>query len=120
MNINAGASEYHEMIEYINKNIPQKDSIVSLPGNVTVYYATKRIPPLPFFQYLSSTFPYTPQYYSDTIESKKIDWVILKNNLSNIENIGIMDISFIESHLNTHYNLKKAISGYHIYKRSDY
>lgn len=112
--------EVKDMIRYTNVYIPRKDTIVSIPGQDAFYYLTKRTPPLPYFQYFSQTFPYTPRIYSDAIESKKINWVIIKSNLRFLDNPGVGDISYIETHLKDHYVLQKKIADYSIYKRIEY
>ena len=63
---------------YIQKNIPATDSFISLPGEDPVYFLTKRTPPLPYFQLLHETLPYSPKEYAAQIENKKIQWVLAK------------------------------------------
>lgn len=111
-------SEDKNMISYVNKNIPIKDSIISIPGQNTFYYLTKRTPSLPYFQYISPTFPYTSKDYSNQIEKTKIDWVIIENSSKYDWNPVVMDVNSIATSLKERYILYKQIKGFDIYRRS--
>lgn len=102
------------MFRYVEKNIPQKDSVIALPGEDPFYYATDRKPVLKYFQYFYQTFPFSKDQYIADILNNRIDWIIIKNPLQYTKYNASQEIV---SRLSKVYSQYKIIKGYIIYKR---
>lgn len=107
-------NEMENMIAYVQHNIPKDDSIVALPGEDPLYYLTKRTPPLPYFQYLTTTFPYSDKDYAKAIMNNKIKWVIFKRH-TQFEDWKNPKTLLV--YIAPYFGLFRQIPGYDIYKR---
>jgi len=109
--------EMDQMIKYVNLNISLNDTIITIPGEDPIYYLTKRVPPLPFFEFLEYSCPFNVEQYASLIEAKKIDWIIVKNDLQCGYKCLGADIDNLTNRLKVNYILVKQLKGYDIYKR---
>ena len=106
--------EMEDMIEWAKSNCPRSESVVSIPGEDPIYFLLRRKPPLPYFQYLSSTYPFSGKEYAKTIVSNNIKWVIVKTHTQNVDWKKTDDLLL---YISQRYALYQRIQGYNIYRR---
>lgn len=109
--------EMENFFNYVDKNIPIGESIVAIPGEDSLYFATRRSPQLNYFQLNPTTCPDSQDKIYANIRRNKIKWVVIKTNLQ-MPN-GFIPTDNIQRNIRRDYSFVDKIDGYEIYKRKN-
>ncbi len=108
-------SEMEECFTYIDSNIPKEESIIGIPGEDPIYFATQRTPELRYFSLNSNVCPFSEKQICNDIMLNNIKWIILKTNPQ--MPVGFFSTDSIKSFIKSDYKLVKVIKGYEIYRK---
>jgi hypothetical protein len=121
--------EMDDILLYIQKNIPKNDTFIEIPWEDPIYFWTKRVPVLKYFQLNSITLPYDWMYILEDIIKNKFLRIIHKkflqwsqeniNSWWDYSNDGISMITWYNILVNwirERYWLYKSFKYYDIYK----
>ncbi len=73
--------DFEELIAYTEEHIPKDEPVLYIPGEDPFYATTNRMPPFDFFQWSQFTYPFPIEDYIPRLTQKKINWVIIKNDV---------------------------------------
>jgi hypothetical protein len=78
-------ADFEELVHFAEREIPQQDGILLLPGEEPFFYATGRTPQFPVQIFDNTTDPYTPEQLLEETRKRNIRWVIVKTRLQSTE-----------------------------------
>lgn len=110
-------NEMEVLFAYIDKNIPINESMISIPAEDPIFFATKRDPVLKYFQLNIVTCPFSEKQIINDIKVNNIKWIIWKTKPQ--MPLGYFDIENknIKSFVRQDYKLVKVLKGYEIYQK---
>lgn len=108
--------DFEELIRTTNSEIPTKDGILLLPGEVPFYFVTGRTPQFPVLLFDPATNPYTPQQVFDLARTRNIRWLIVTRNLQ-IETVAEPDLPEVLRLLQQDFVPYRTLTNYDIYRR---
>ena len=111
-------SEFEELLRFADREIPDSDGIILLPGEDPFYFATGRTPRFPVLLFDPATDPYSPADLAAEAHRRNIRWVIFKRNLQIKEN-PTPDAAEVEAALLKDFRLYRTLSGYQVYRRAN-
>ena len=109
-------TDFDELVDYANKEIPREDGILCLPGEDLFYYTTGRRPQFPVLMFDHTINPYSPQEIVDIARERNINWLIVKNDLQ----LGEEPIERKDELMNLlmqQFESVDSLNNYEIYKR---
>jgi len=109
--------EMEELFAYIDKIIPNDESMISIPAEDPIFFATKRIPVLKYFQLNIVTCPFSKEQIINDIKVNNIKWIIWKTNPQRPLGYFDIDNKSIKSYVQLNFKLVKILKGYEIYKK---
>jgi hypothetical protein len=110
---------FEELVRYTDQQIPRNDGILLLPGEDPFYYATGRTPQFPVLLFDHTVNPYSPEEILAICRERKIDWVIVKEDLQNEDDPVDEEKQRIAEYLEKDFAQVESLSNYDIYKRND-
>jgi len=109
-------ADFEELVRFAEKEIPQQDGILLLPGEEPFFYATGRTPQFPVQIFDNTTDPYTPEQLLEEARKHNIRWVIVKTRLQSNED-PLPARGQTMGLIGKEYSLTKRLRGYDIYRR---
>jgi hypothetical protein len=86
--------QFEELLRYCEREIPERDGILMIPGEDLFYYTTGRLPQFPVLMFDHTVNPYSPEEILQLSRSRNIRWLIVKRELQlqadPVENKGRM------------------------------
>lgn len=108
--------EFEGLVRFAEAEIPSKDGILLVPGEVPFYFATGRTPQFPILLFDPATDPYTPQQTLEQARTHGIQWVVVGRNLQ-LNADPHPDLPQITKTIVTDYVLYRRLPGYDVYRR---
>ncbi len=109
-------TDFDELVDYTNKEIPREDGILCLPGEDLFYYTTGRRPQFPVLMFDHTVNPYSPQEIADIARERNINWLIVKNDLQ-LEEDPVERKDELMNLLMQQFESVDSLNNYEIYKR---
>jgi uncharacterized membrane protein len=109
-------TDFEELVEYTEKEIPRDDGILCLPGEDLFYYTTGRRPRFPVLMFDHTVNPYSPQEIVDLARARNIQWLIVKNELQ-LEEEPLEKKDELMNLLLKEFESVESLDNYEIYKR---
>jgi hypothetical protein len=107
--------ELDEMLRYVNANIPDDDSIMEMPGEDPLFFATGRAQPFPTTIWDHTCLPWSPAQIADLARSLHIRWLIVKTDLQLTED-STPDRPETMRLLMQEFTLAAHLRGYDVYR----
>jgi hypothetical protein len=73
--------DFEELVAYSNREIPQADAILMLPGEDLFYFTTGRIPQFPVLMMDNTVNPYSAPQIVQLARQRNVRWLIVKRTL---------------------------------------
>ena len=108
--------EFEGLVHFADTEIPAKDGILIIPGEVPFYFATGRTPQFPILLFDPATDPYAPQQTLQEAHRHGIQWVMVGRHLQ-LNADPHPDLPQITSAVLTDYALYRHLPGYDVYRR---
>ena len=109
-------TDFDELVEYSNKEIPKDARLLCLPGEDLFYYTTGRVPQFPVLMFDHTINPYSPQQIVDLARERNIQWLIVKNELQ-LQEEPIEKKEELMKLLMQEFESVESLDNYEIYKR---
>ncbi len=109
-------TDFEELVEYTEKQIPRDDGILCLPGEDLFYYTTGRRPRFPVLMFDHTVNPYGPEEIVDLERARNIQWLIVKNELQ-LEEEPVEKKDELMKLLLQDFESVESLDNYEIYKR---
>ncbi len=109
-------TDFEELVEYTEKEIPRDDGILCLPGEDLFYYTTGRRPRFPVLMFDHTVNPYSPQEILELARARNIQWLIVKNELQ-LEEEPVEQKDELMNLLLQDFESVESLDNYEIYKR---
>jgi hypothetical protein len=74
-------SEFEELLQFAEAEIPHSDGLILIPGEDPFYFATGRVPQFPVLLFDHTTDPYSPAQLAEEAHTHHILWLIVKRDL---------------------------------------
>ncbi|MGQ9898172.1 MAG: hypothetical protein ACUVR8_11525 [Acidobacteriota bacterium] len=71
-------SDFAELLEFVDRHIPETDAVVCVPQEDPFYVVTGRRNPLPMVIFDKTATPFPPEVIVEQAEQHQVSWVILK------------------------------------------
>ena len=110
---------FEELVHYVNGRIAPDAGILLLPGEDPFYYATGRRPQFPVLLFDRTVNPYSPEEIKKICRERKIDWVIVKQDLQNEEYAVDDEKDRIVDAFDEDFEQVESLANYDIYRRVD-
>jgi hypothetical protein len=109
--------QFEELVDYVDKNIPPDEGILTLPGEDLFYYTTGRRPRMPALLFDVTNNPYTAEELAQIAHERDIRWLIVKNDLQIEVDKTIDDKDHIFDVLKPEFKHVDSLDNYEIYRR---
>ena len=106
---------FDKLIEFVSREVPTNESVLTLPGEDPFYYATGRVPQFPVTLFDRTTDPYSPSELAQEARNRGIQWVIVKRDLQLTEN-PLPEREKTMQLIEQDYQLFQRLAGYDIYR----
>ena len=73
--------QFEELLRYCEREIPERDGILMIPGEDLFYYTTGRHPQFPVLMFDHTVNPYSPEEVLQLSRARNIRWLIVKREL---------------------------------------
>ncbi|PYS50142.1 MAG: hypothetical protein DMF68_08010 [Acidobacteria bacterium] len=110
-------SDFEELVDYSEKNIPREDGILMLPGEDLFYYTTGRRPRFPVLMFDHTVNPYSAQEILELARAKNINWLIVKGDLQLEDDQVDADKDQMLKILEQDFKQVESLNNYDIYRR---
>ena len=109
-------TDFEELVDDTNREIPREDGILMLPGEDLFYYTTGRHPRFPVVMFDHTINPYNSEEIISEVRSRNINWLIMKNDLQLDEN-PLEDKKHLEDLLHQDFKHVESLNNYEIFRR---
>jgi hypothetical protein len=109
-------TDFDELVAYADKEIPDDDGILCLPGEDLFYYTTGRRPQFPVVMFDHTINPYSPREIVDIARERNINWLIVKDDLQ-LEEEPVEKKDELMNLLMKEFESVDSLNNYEIYKR---
>ena len=110
-------SDFEEMVEYTNENIPPDDGILILPGEDLFNYTTGRHPHFSVLLFDVTNNPLSAEQILAEVKERDIRWLIVKNDTEIEVDKTIDDKDHILEVLKPEFKHLESLNNYEIYRR---
>ena len=73
--------QFEELLRYCEREIPERDGILMIPGEDLFYYTSGRHPQFPVLMFDHTVNPYSPEEILQLSRARNIRWLIVKREL---------------------------------------
>ena len=108
---------FEELIHYTDANIGRNEPILIIPGEDLFYYSTGRRPQFPVLLFDHTVNPYSPAEIVRLAHDRKIDWLIVKQDLQNEDEDVEKQRDALTEALEDEFEQVESLKGYDIYRR---
>jgi hypothetical protein len=109
--------DFEELVAYTEKEIPESDGILMIPGEDLFYYTTGRHPRFPVLMFDHTVNPYSAAEVVDIARTRDIRWLIVKQNLQLEEDQVDQDKNALFQCLEQDFKQVESLNNYDIYRR---
>jgi hypothetical protein len=109
--------DFEELVQYANLRIPPEAAVLLLPGEDPFFYTTGRSPVFPVTLFDRTVNPYSPEEILKICRDRKIDWVIVKQELQNEEDQVDAEKEQITETLEEDFEQVESLNNYEVYHR---
>ena len=74
--------QFEELLRYSEREIPERDGILMIPGEDLFYYTSGRHPQFPVLMFDHTVNPYSPEEILQLSQAQNIRWLIVKREFS--------------------------------------
>lgn len=110
-------TDFEELVEYTDKNIPKGDGVLYLPGEDLFFYTTGRHPHFPVLLFDVTNNPYDADEIASRVLASDIEWVIVKNDTQIEIDSTIDSKDVIFDKIESWFRNVATLKNYEIYKR---
>lgn len=110
-------SDFEELVDYANQNIPADDGILILPGEDLFNYTTGRKPKMSVLLFDVTNNPLNAEQIMQEVKDKDIRWLIVKNDTEIEVDKTINDKDHIIEVLKPEFKHLESLNNYEIYRR---
>lgn len=101
------------LLRYVERNIPENEGIIVLPGEDPLYYALDRLPRFPVVTFDATVNPYPVEELVELERRHDIRWVIVKDDLQFITTVS----EDLVTALTRGFTLRDRVDVYRVYAR---
>jgi hypothetical protein len=112
----AWITDFEELVEYAEKEIPRQDGILIIPGEDLFYYTTGRRPRLPALMFDHTVNPYSPEEILTLVRSRDVQWLIVKDELQ-LEEEPVEQKDVLMKLLLQEFEEVESLNNYEVYQR---
>ena len=109
--------DFEELVAYSNREIPQADAILMLPGEDLFYFTTGRTPQFPVVMLDNTVNPYCATQIVHLARQRNVRWLIVKRTLQLQEEPLSFRPQLIEL-LSHDFSPAESLNNYDIYRRT--
>ena len=109
-------TDFEELVDYTDREIPREDAILMLPGEDLFYYTTGRKPQFPVLMFDHTVNPYSSDEILEQARLRDIRWLIIKNDLQ-IDEDPLEDRDHLIELLEQDFKHIDSLNNYEIYRR---
>ncbi len=109
-------TDFEELVDYTDREIPREDGILMLPGEDLFYYTTGRRPHFPVVMFDHTINPYSPEEIIAEARARDINWLVMKNDLQLDEN-PLEDKKHLEELIRPDFKHVESLNNYEIFRR---
>lgn len=110
-------SDFEELVDWTNENIPQDDGILILPGEDLFNYTTGRHPKMSVLLFDITNNPLNPEQILQEVKDKNIRWLIVKNDTEIEMDETIDSREKIIEVVKPEFKHLESLNNYEIYRR---
>lgn len=110
-------SDFEELVDWTNQNIPPDDGILILPGEDLFNYTTGRKPKMSVLLFDVTNNPLNAEQILQEVKDKDIRWLIVKNDTEIEVDKTIDDKDHIVEILKPEFKHLESLNNYEIYRR---
>src|SRR5260370_10027145 len=72
---------FEQLVHFVQREIPQEEGLLIIPGEDLFYYATGRHPRFPALMFDHTVNTYSPEQILEITRAQRISWLIVKKSL---------------------------------------
>ena len=110
-------SDFEELVDYADKNIPFDDGILIIPGEDLFNYTTGRHPHFSVILFDITNNPLSPEQILEQVKERDIRWLITKNDLEIEVDQTIDDRNRLLEVLKPEFKHAESLDNYEIFRR---
>jgi hypothetical protein len=110
-------SDFEELVDWTNQNIPPDDGVLILPGEDLFNYTTGRHPKMSVLLFDVTNNPLTAEQILQEVKDKDIRWLIVKNETEIEVDKTIDDKDHLLEVLKPEFKHLESLNNYEIYRR---
>jgi hypothetical protein len=112
-------SDFEELVQYTEREIPKNEGILVLPGEDLFFYATGRRPLFPVLMFDRTVNPYSPEEILKLARERNIRWLIVKQDLQDEDEQPEKERDELTEALEQDFEQVESLKNYEIYRRLD-
>jgi hypothetical protein len=109
--------QFEELVRFSDREIPNDQGVLMIPGEDLFYYATGRRPRFPVLLFDHTVNPYSPEEIVEISRRRHICWLILKRNLQRNDD-PVEDKSRLLQLLRADFAPVQSLANYDIFRRN--
>lgn len=109
-------SDFEELVDWTDSNIPRGDAILCLPGEDLFYFTTGRRPRVPVLMFDRTINPYDARELARIAGERDVRWLIVKRELQ-INGTPMENLGETLALLRPHFAPAATLSNYDVYRR---
>jgi hypothetical protein len=110
--------DFEELVAYSEREIPQSDAILEIPGEDLFYFTTGRTPQFPVILMDNTVNPYDAIQIVELARQRNVRWLIVKRELQLQEQPLAFRPQLLEL-LSRDFSLAESLDNYEIYRRKE-
>ena len=107
---------FEQLVHFVQREIPQEEGLLIIPGEDLFYYATGRHPQFPALMFDQTVNPYSPEQILEIAGAQRISWLIVKKSLQ-LEEEPFKDKARLLELLGHDFKLTERLDNYDVYRR---
>jgi hypothetical protein len=109
--------DFEELVAYSNREIPQGDAILMLPGEDLFYFTTGRAPQFPVVMMDNTVNPYSAAQIVQLARQRNVRWLIVKRTLQ-LQEEPLSFLPELLELLSHDFSPAESLNNYDIYRRN--
>lgn len=108
--------EFEQLVHFVQREVPQEEGMLIIPGEDPFYYATGRHPRFPVLMFDHTVNPFSPEQILEISRARGIRWLIVKKNLQ-IEGEPVEDKARLLELLRRDFKVIQSLENYDVYRK---
>lgn len=108
--------EFEQLVHFVQREVPQEEGMLIIPGEDLFYYATGRHPRFPVLMFDHTVNPFSPEQILQISRARGIRWLIVKKNLQ-IEGEPVEDKARLMELLRRDFKVTQSLENYDVYRK---